>query len=44
MITPPSADTYRSALEAVDRYVNSEPTPSDVLDRTVELLHDRFEH
>jgi L-methionine (R)-S-oxide reductase len=39
-----SADTYRSALEAVDRIVNREPEADEVLRRVVEVLHDRFEH
>jgi L-methionine (R)-S-oxide reductase len=37
-------DTYRSALEAVDRIVNREPDADEVLRRVVEVLHDRFEH
>jgi L-methionine (R)-S-oxide reductase len=37
-----SADTYRSALEAVDRIVNREAEADEVLRRVVELLHDRF--
>jgi L-methionine (R)-S-oxide reductase len=39
-----SADTYRSALEAVDRIVNREAEADEVLHRVVELLHDRFTH
>jgi L-methionine (R)-S-oxide reductase len=39
-----SADTYRSALEAVDRIVNRESEADEVLRRVVEVLHDRFEH
>jgi L-methionine (R)-S-oxide reductase len=39
-----SADTYRSALEAVDRIVNREAEPDEVLRHVVELLHDRFTH
>ena len=39
-----TADTYRGALEAVDRIVNRELDPGDVLRRTVEVLHDRFDH
>jgi GAF domain-containing protein len=39
-----SADTYRGGLEAVDRIVNREPEADQVLRRTVEVLHDRFEH
>jgi L-methionine (R)-S-oxide reductase len=39
-----NADTYRSALEAVDRVVNREVEADEVLRRVVELLHDRFAH
>ena len=39
-----SADVRRGALDAIDRYVNSEPTGHHVLQRTVDLLHDTFEH
>jgi L-methionine (R)-S-oxide reductase len=39
-----TVDTYRSALEAVDRIVNRETEADDVLRKTVELLQDRFEH
>jgi L-methionine (R)-S-oxide reductase len=39
-----SADTYRSALEAVDRVVNRESEADEVLRRVVEILHDRFDH
>ena len=39
-----SADTYRSALEAVDRIVNRESEADEVLRRVVEVLHDRFGH
>ena len=39
-----TTDTYRGALEAVDRIVNRELDPGDVLRRTVEVLHDRFDH
>jgi L-methionine (R)-S-oxide reductase len=38
------ADTYRSALEAVDRIVNREAEADQVLRRVVEVLHGRFEH
>ncbi len=38
-----TADTYRGALEAVDRIVNRERDAGEVLRRTVEVLHDRFE-
>jgi GAF domain-containing protein len=37
-------DTYRGALEAVDRIVNREAEPDEVLRKTVEILHDRFDH
>jgi L-methionine (R)-S-oxide reductase len=39
-----TVDTYRGALEAVDRIVNRETEADDVLRKTVELLQDRFEH
>jgi L-methionine (R)-S-oxide reductase len=39
-----TADTYRSALEAVDRLVNRESEADEVLRKAVELLHDRFQH
>jgi L-methionine (R)-S-oxide reductase len=38
-----SADTYRSALEAVDRIVNRETEADEVLRRVVDVLHDRFD-
>jgi GAF domain-containing protein len=38
------ADARRGALDAIDRYVNAEPTAEQALQRTVELLQDRFEH
>jgi L-methionine (R)-S-oxide reductase len=37
-------DTYRGALEAVDRIVNRGGEADDVLRAVVELLHDRFRH
>ena len=37
-------DTYRGALDAVDRVVNRETEADEVLRKTVELLHDRFDH
>ena len=37
-------DTYRSALEAVDRIVNRESEADEVLRQVVEVVHDRFEH
>jgi L-methionine (R)-S-oxide reductase len=39
-----SADAYRSGLEAVDRIVNRETDADEVLRKTVDVLHDRFEH
>jgi L-methionine (R)-S-oxide reductase len=39
-----TADTYRSALEAVDRIVNRESEADEVLRRVVDALHDRFDH
>ncbi len=39
-----TADTYRGALEAVDRIVNGGGDADDVLRGVVELLHDRFPH
>ena len=38
-----SADDYRSALEALDRILNRESEADEVLRRTVDLLHDRFD-
>jgi putative methionine-R-sulfoxide reductase with GAF domain len=38
-----TVDTYRGALEAVDRIVNRETEADEVLRETVEVLHDRFE-
>jgi L-methionine (R)-S-oxide reductase len=39
-----SADAFRGALEAVDRVVNRESEADQVLRKTVEVLHDRFDH
>jgi L-methionine (R)-S-oxide reductase len=39
-----SADTYRAALEAIDRIVNREREADDVLRKTVDVLHDRVHH
>jgi L-methionine (R)-S-oxide reductase len=39
-----NADTYRSALEAVDRIVNREAEADEVLRRVIDVLHDRFDH
>jgi L-methionine (R)-S-oxide reductase len=35
---------YNGALEAVDRILNRESEADEVLRKTVEVLHDRFEH
>jgi putative methionine-R-sulfoxide reductase with GAF domain len=35
---------YSGALEAVDRILNRESEADEVLRKTVEVLHDRFEH
>ncbi|MGH3044767.1 MAG: GAF domain-containing protein, partial [Gaiellaceae bacterium] len=39
-----ATDTYRGALEAVDRIVNRESEADEVLRKVVEVLHDRFDH
>jgi L-methionine (R)-S-oxide reductase len=39
-----AADSYRGGLEAVDRIVNREAEPDDVLRKVVDVLHDRFPH
>jgi L-methionine (R)-S-oxide reductase len=39
-----TTDTYRSALEAVDRIVNREAEADDVLSKAVGVLAERFEH
>lgn len=39
-----TVDTYRGALEAVDRIVDRETEADDVLRKTVDVLHDRVEH
>lgn len=39
-----ATDLRRGALDAIDRIVHAAPTPEDVLQRTVDLLHDQFEH
>jgi putative methionine-R-sulfoxide reductase with GAF domain len=39
-----TADTYRSALEAVDRILNRESEADEVLRRTVDVLYERFAH
>ena len=35
---------HTGALEALDRILNRESEADEVLRRTVELLHDRFDH
>jgi GAF domain-containing protein len=44
MSTISMADARRGVLDAVDRLVNAEPETERVLQRAVELLHDRFDH
>jgi GAF domain-containing protein len=39
-----SADSYRGALEAVDRIVNREHDAGEVLQKSVDVLHGRFNH
>ena len=39
-----TTDTYRGALEAVDRIVNRETEADEVLRKVVAVLHDRFDH
>ncbi len=39
-----STDTYRSALEAIERIVNREAEANEVLRKVVALLADRFAH
>ena len=39
-----TADDYRGGIEAVERIVNREPEADEVLRKTVEMLHDRFDH
>ena len=39
-----TADAYRGALEAIERVANRETEADDVLRKTVDVLHDRFEH
>ena len=43
-MTATTADTYRGALEAVDRIVNRESEADEVLRKTVEVLAARFDH
>ena len=39
-----TTDTFRGALEAVDRIVNREVEADEVLRKVVAVLHNRFEH
>ena len=39
-----TADTYRGALEAVERILNRGGDADDVLRQVVDVLHDRCEH
>ena len=39
----PDADTYRGALEAVDRVLNREPEADEVLRQVVAVLGDRLD-
>jgi L-methionine (R)-S-oxide reductase len=39
-----SQDAFRSGLEAIERILNREGEADEVLRRTVEILHDRFDH
>jgi L-methionine (R)-S-oxide reductase len=39
-----NADAYRDALAAVDGIVNRRPEADEVLRKTVDILHDCFEH
>jgi L-methionine (R)-S-oxide reductase len=43
-VSTEARDTYRSALEAVDRIVNREAGAGDVLRKAVGVLAERFEH
>jgi L-methionine (R)-S-oxide reductase len=43
-MTAATTDTYRLALEAVDRIVNNETEADRVLRLTVDVLHDGFTH
>jgi L-methionine (R)-S-oxide reductase len=38
-----TVDVYRGALEAVDRIVNRESEADEVLRKTIDVLHDRFD-
>ncbi|MDX6592716.1 MAG: L-methionine (R)-S-oxide reductase [Gaiellales bacterium] len=37
-------DTYRGALEAVERILNREAESDEILRQVADLLHDRFDH
>ena len=39
-----TADTYRGALDGVERILNREAEADEVIRKVVEVLHDRFEH
>ena len=39
-----TTETFRGALEAVERFVNRETEADEVLRKVVETLHERFEH
>jgi L-methionine (R)-S-oxide reductase len=43
-MSSPTPDAYRGGLEAVERLVNREPEPADVLAKTVGALDERFPH
>ena len=43
-MTTVTTDTYRSALEAVDRIVNREAEADEVLRKAVDVLATRFDH
>jgi L-methionine (R)-S-oxide reductase len=43
-MTQAATDTYRTVLEAIFEIANRETKAEDVLQATVELLHDRFAH
>lgn len=40
----PTRDTYRGALDAVERIINREAESDDIVRQTVDTLYDRFEH
>jgi L-methionine (R)-S-oxide reductase len=43
-MTQAATDTYRAALEAIGEIANDDTKADEVLQATVELLHDRFAH